>query len=290
MTPSAARSYNVSQATLEACMTVHTDEAFEFLVERLAVIPEHKGRFASNARSGTYGCDISIPQIAVAYWQPRDSTFDPSNLQEEQCQPFYDAAWDLCRIGVIRPGEPAPRGISKAQCFGEGYTITAFGRVWLQDAKNRPAIDPSRLSGVFLAFQDKFGQGYSQRATEAVRTYRTNNYLAACVMAGAAAESVLLAVAIAKDGESQVLRDYKTSSGRRRVTARVVSGVSGGIAAQFQAALQVLHHWRDDAGHGTMTTISEIEAFASLTQLLKLAQFASDHWEQLTDRNGGTEG
>ena len=30
-----------------------------------------------------------------------------------------------------------------------------------------------------------------------------------------------------------------------------------------------------------MTAISEIEAHASLTQLLRLAQFASDHWAAL---------
>jgi hypothetical protein len=33
----------------------------------------------------------------------------------------------------------------------------------------------------------------------------------------------------------------------------------------FEAGLQVLHYWRDDAGHGKATTINEIEAYASLT-------------------------
>jgi hypothetical protein len=40
--------------------------------------------------------------------------------------------------------------------------------------------------------------------------------------------------------------------------------VRAGIAGQFEIALQVLHYWRDDAAHGTMTAISEIEAHASL--------------------------
>jgi len=43
-------------------------------------------------------------------------------------------------------------------------------------------------------------------------TYRTSNYLASCVMSGAAAESILLAVAIAKvKSEQKVLAEYKSS-------------------------------------------------------------------------------
>jgi hypothetical protein len=42
------------------------------------------------------------------------------------------------------------------------------------------------------------------------------------------------------------------------------------------------HHWRDDAAHGMATTISEVEAYASLIQLLRLAQFCSDQWDDLT--------
>jgi hypothetical protein len=66
------------------------------------------------------------------------------------------------------------------------------------------------------------------------------------------------------------------------MTKLLTRGVTQSVAAQFETALQVLHYWRDDAGHGSMTTISEIEAHASLTQLLRLAQFASDHWDVLT--------
>jgi hypothetical protein len=82
--------------------------------------------------------------------------------------------------------------------------------------------------------------------------------------------------------QAKVLAEYRAASGRRRVTKLITAHVAGGIASQFETALQVLHYWRDDAGHGTMTAISEIAAHASLTQLLRLAQFASDHWVQLT--------
>jgi hypothetical protein len=208
---------------------------------------------------------------------------DAGYLEEEKLIPLYDAAWELCRIGVLRPGEFAPRGQSMARGFGDGYVLTKFGREWVKQASRRPIVDPSRLSQVLQTFSEHFGDGYAQRATEAVATYRTANYLASCVMAGAAAESILLALAVIKEkNETKVLDEYNTSGGRRRMTKLLTRGVTQSVAAQFETALQVLHYWRDDAGHGSMTTISEIEAHASLTQLLRLAQFASDHWDVLT--------
>jgi hypothetical protein len=118
--------------------------------------------------------------------------------------------------------------------------------------------------------------------TSAIRCHRNGNYLAACVLAGAAGESILLAVAIAKtQDEPKILKDYASAGGRGRVTKLVVSTLKGSVARTFEAALQVLHYWRDDAAHGMATTISEVEAYASLTQLLRLAQFCSDHWVEL---------
>ena len=101
-------------------------------------------------------------------------------------------------------------------------------------------------------------------------------------MAGAAAESILLAVAIAKSGDEQkVLKDYTGSGGRSRVTKTVVGQLGDALRRSFEAALQVLHYWRDDAAHGMATTIDEVEAYAALTQLLRLAQLCDDHWAEL---------
>src|SRR5262249_13150627 len=149
----------------------------------------------------------------------------------------------------------------------DGYSITEFGRDWLADPQRRAAGDPSRMSEIFASFEKKYGPGFGQRANEAIRCHRNGNYLAACVMAGAAAESILLAVAIAKVGdETKVLKEYQRAGGRANVTRLVTTGVSGSVARTFEAALQVLHFWRDDAAHGIATTIEEVEAYASLTQ------------------------
>jgi hypothetical protein len=203
---------------------------------------------------------------------------------EKYFRALHDSAWELCRIGVLRPGR-AERyiGVGASELSEAGYSITQSGRIWLKATAARPIVDPSRLGQALAKFSSRFGPGYSQRATEAVRTYRTCNYLSACVMSGAAAESVLLALAVGKvRDEGKVLAEYKSSSGRRRINDRVLEGISVGLQRQFEAAAQALHYWRDDAGHGTMTSIDEIDAHASLTQLLRLAQMASDHWTELT--------
>jgi hypothetical protein len=250
---------------------MHTEEAIEFLIQHLAA-----GR--DRRRSGP---DVYVADITGGYWSTRRENYRYDELEEQDFQPFYDAAWDLCRIGVLRPGI-AHKSIG-AYFTGAEFMLTAFGKAWLKDASQRPILDPSRLAGLLQNFAARFGGGYAQRATEAVRTCRTYNYLAACVMAGAAAESILLALAIAKaKDEGKVLSEYKSSNGRRNVTSRLLTGVTQGIADQFRLLLQVLHYWRDDAAHGTTTTISEIEAHASLTQLLRLGQLASDHWDKLT--------
>jgi hypothetical protein len=165
----------------------------------------------------------------------------------------------------------------------EGYSITGFGHKWLADPERRAYGDPSRWSEILLSFEPKYGSGFAQRAIEAVRCYRTRNDLAACAMAGAAAESILLAVAIAKVGdEAKVLNVYTGPRGRSSVTEQVVSGVKKSTTSQFEAALKSLHYWRDEAAHGKATTISDIESWASLIQLLQLARLCSDRWAELT--------
>src|SRR5438046_2820295 len=89
------------------------DEAFDVLVEHCAArsrqLAAATGRTVSIARGQTYGNDIWIPAIVQTHYQRNG--IDPNTLTEEQYLPFYDAAWELCRIGVLRPGPPAPQGM-----------------------------------------------------------------------------------------------------------------------------------------------------------------------------------
>ena len=89
--------------------------------------PSRRGGSAPKGKG--HGGDLWIPH--VGYWQSRP---DPVvELEDRQFQPFYDAAWELCRIGVLRPGEFAPRGwATDASSFsGDTFSITRFGREWL---------------------------------------------------------------------------------------------------------------------------------------------------------------
>jgi hypothetical protein len=56
----------------------------------------------------------------------------------EHFAPSYDAAWELCRIGVLRPGPFASMGVATMAGGGtystDGYSITELGRAWLADA------------------------------------------------------------------------------------------------------------------------------------------------------------
>jgi hypothetical protein len=261
---------------------MHFDDAYAVLIKYLAALPESKGRAARAAQAQGHGGDLWIPHVVQGYWQSRPEAAE--ELDDRHFQPFYDAAWELCRIGVLRPGEFAPRGwATDASLFsGDTFSITRFGRAWLREASQRPIIDPSRLAQVLQEFAGRFGGGFVQRATEAVKTYRTGSYLATCVMAGAAAESILLALAVAKVGdEAKVLLEYNTTGGRRRITRRIGASVSPTLASQLETALQALGHWQEGAGHSTMTAVSEVEAHMRLTDLLRLAQFAHDHWVEL---------
>ena len=261
-------------------MEIQAEEAFEFLVQHLANIPQNISRHSLAALRYAH---LYLPDIIPRYWQSRGSGGPHVDLTDAQYTVFYDSAWELARIGVIRPGRVAPRGMEQATDFGDHWSITKFGFEWLANASARPYLDMSRMSEVLASFVPKFGPGFGQRATEAVRTYRTANYLASCSMAGAAAESILLAVAIAKSGdEAKTLKTYEAAGGRARVTSSVVGQATSSVQRQFEAALQILHYWRDDASHGQQSTISEVQSYAALSELLRLAQYTSDQWSVLT--------
>jgi hypothetical protein len=154
----------------------------------------------------------------------------------------------------------------------------------VQTAAQHPPTDPSRFSEVVQPFISRFGEGFAQRAVEASRCYQTTNYLACCVMAGAAAESILLAVAIEKmaGNEGKVLNEYRVAHGRKKITDRITGGLQQGLRERFVTASSILNFWRDEAAHGTRTTITAVQAQFSLAQLLQFAQLTTDNWDTLT--------
>jgi hypothetical protein len=272
--------------------SVHIDDAIEYIVRCLArrfqLSPSAVTLTAPAApyQGGTQ-YDIEIKYVACEYWGSRGVSMGEGQTRQEgdlYLRPFFDAAWYLCRIAVLRPGETSPStGIRGPGWNGDGFSITAFGREWLADSAKRPPTDPSRLLEIVQPFAVRFGPGFLQRGAEASSCYRTGNYLACCAMTGAAAESILLAVAIAKIGdEEEVLKEYRSSQGRRNITGRVVANVPKHVKDQFTDMTGMIHYWRDESAHGTHTTIGEAEAYITLSQLIRFAHLADDHWATLT--------
>src|SRR6266851_1725423 len=198
---------------------------------------------------------------------------------------FYEAAWNLCRRGVLRPGIKALGAQSAGE--GDGYSVTSLGRSWIAQGVSAPILDePTRLGHLFGSLSTHLGRGFLQRANEAARCHAFGCYLGCCAMCGAAAESILLAVAVAKSGdEASTLRIYHTAQGRRKVTEGIIAQAREGIAGPFRSATGLLSYWRDEAAHGLASEISEIEAHEAIGRLLRFAQFAHENWAELTSSN-----
>jgi hypothetical protein len=195
---------------------------------------------------------------------------------------FYDAAWDLCARGVIRPiaYEIEDRGTSRL--VGHLFAITAFGQAWLTGAKEDLAVpsEYGRFATLLAVFADDYGPAYWARSQEALRCYQAQCYLACCTMSGAAAEAILLALTIRRVGdESKVLAEYQRARGRDWLVNQLKSGQNAEVHRQVELFADLLKYWRDTAAHGADTAIHEAEAFTALLLVLRFAQFAADRGE-----------
>ncbi len=261
------------------------DDAIQFLISFLR-------RPATPQAAAEYGYDVYIPRVCRAYAQEVENVpiQNPHDI-EVRIAPlssvFYEAAWELCRRGILRPSvRRQGEQITDGGSGGDGYSITTIGRAWLADTEHNVfvPVEPARVAELFGRFRARFGEGFFQRAQEAVKCYSSTAYLACCVMCGAAAESVLLHLAIQKTGdEAAVMRTYRSASGRRRTEDTIVQGITSPLAATFRNLTDLLNYWRDNASHGTASEISEFEAYEAIARLLRFAQFASDHNTELTE-------
>ena len=238
-----------------------------------------------------YGYEIYLPNVIRAFLSEKDGAelrgYISDSSEGRAISPvFYEATWELCRRGIFRPGlKTIGLQATESGGSGDGYSITAAGRAWLEaaDESNFVSTEPSRFAKIAARFRDQLGDGYFQRAQEAARSHFATAYLASCAMSGAAAESILLRVAIAKEAdEKQVLQTYRSANGRKRVENLIVGQLRDPLASQFKSLMDLLKYWRDEASHGGVSDISEFEAYEAIARLLRLAHFVDDHWDELT--------
>lgn len=242
-------------------------------------------------RYTNYGYDLYIPTVIDAYL--RES--DPDNAErhwgssqwKELSPEFYAAAWDLCRRGIIRPGVRIMGAQATSEgSGGDGYSVTPFGRQWLDEDTYDAYIptEPGRFAEMLEPHRDRYGPGFYERSQEAVRCYGAHAYLACCVMCGAAAEAILLAATIAREGdEERVLSAYNSSQGRSRVETMLLGQARDRLKQEVLGFLALVKYWRDQASHGATANISDNEAFTSLALLLRFATYVDDWWSELTE-------
>jgi hypothetical protein len=175
------------------------DEAISILIELLQA-----------GRAGSYGYDLYPRRGAEeAAARMRLQPLQDQEVIRDLSPVFYEAAWELCRRGIVRPGvrRSGDQGVPEG-----GYSVTLAGRASLAalDPTTILLAQPGSLAAALTSYRQRFGDGFHQRALEAIKCRNMEAWLACCAMTGAAAESVLLALAIAKVGdEDQVLGAYK---------------------------------------------------------------------------------
>lgn len=258
---------------------IDQEDAFHIIVQHL-----REGRKSSYS---SYGYEFYLPNVIRDYLETvkKIPHHDADRYLPKLSPSFYAAAWELCRRGILRPGikaygqQATPDGSS-----GNGYTVTPLGREWFQKAGQYEyvPVDPGRFARLLDNFSQRFGPGFQERCHEALRCYNAQAYLACCAMCGAAAESIILALANRKIGDDvKVLRMYSASGGRGRIENLIIGKRDKPVQDEFRGYVSLLKYWRDIAAHGKPSGIQDPEAYTSLALLLRFAQFANDRWNEL---------
>ena len=249
-------------------------DAVAFLVDRLR-----------NGGACEYGYDLYVNNMVRRECDDLPNGSAKGQAQDLLSQKLADAAWELCVRGIVRPGV---RQMSGQVVEAGGYSITEFGKRWLKEPPTDSLIvaDSNRMTRILERTKPllgRFADAFYSRGVEAYRCYQAHAFLATCVMAGAAAESILLAVTVAREGdEEKVLKTYGSSQGRSRVEQMLLGQATKPIKHQMAGFLGLLKEWRDDAGHGAPTTVSADEAATALDLLTRFAVYVEKHWSTLT--------
>lgn len=198
--------------------------------------------------------------------------------------PFHDAIWELCGRGIARPAL-VQGGDREIRFTGLEFVLTAYGEQWVSQLSPLEVIpsEHGRFATLLASYASRFGPAYHSRSQEALDCYQAHAFLACCALCGAAAEAVLLTLAIAKSGDRDAtLQEYRRTNGRTRIENALTAGQNSFVQTQLTSFTALLKYWRDDASHGSETRLSEQEAFTSMLLLLRFATFSNERWTELT--------
>lgn len=106
-----------------------------------------------NGRAGSYGYDLYARTGAEAAARQRHPhEHYPEMALRELSPTFFEAAWELCRRGIVRPGVRR----SGEQAVEEGgYSLTVAGRAALANLDNATILiaQPGSLAATFNGYQ-----------------------------------------------------------------------------------------------------------------------------------------
>jgi hypothetical protein len=235
----------------------------------------------------TYGFDVFLPNLITNYLSSNGIERDQQGQFKHRIAPiFLNAAWEMCLRGILRPSwsnlnDQHPTGP------GYGYSYTEEGRKWLQDpALGAVLYSTGRMGELFAQYRARFGDGYHERAQESLRCYSARAYFGCCAMCGAAAESILLKLAIQKlNDEEKALQIYHGRQGRKELKDKVLElgQKPEGIRNELGAGFTILSYWRDDAAHGSALNVTSTQANVAMQMLCLFALAADKHWDYLTN-------
>lgn len=239
-----------------------------------------------NQRSAAFGYDLAPVKVAQdVSWELSGGNRDLHNQRNDSVawsSLFFEAAWELCRRGIVRPGVT---GTGKQATSDGGYSLTTSGRAYIESLDDTALllVQPGALAAALAQYANRFGAGFLQRSQEAIRCRNAEAWLACCSMVGAAAESVLLALAISKTGtEDVVLAEYSKMGGRQKVVNMVVGQSAGHVQSTLKSFAGIVSLWRDEAAHGKASLLDTANADEALRQLLHMCQWVSKEWDALT--------
>jgi hypothetical protein len=258
------------------------DDAIQFLIRyiRSGQAAEHQ------ASRATYGYEIYIRAVLAAYLiekgaSPGGTIWGAVEGAAPKLSPIFGtAAWTLARRGILRPGTTHLATQSTDEGGGWGFSVTPVGKEWIAAAPGVDylPIEGGRFGRLLAERGEQFGGGFVERSQVAVRAYDAQAYLACCSMCGAAAESIILRLAVDKTGdEAATLKDYEAGGGRGRVERKLIGSLPSSLQAEFRRYTDLLKHWRDSASHGRAIHMTEAEAFGALILLLRFTIFAAEH-------------
>jgi len=236
-------------------------------------------RSGAKSEYSSYGYEVYVPNLLYKIAGAHNK-----NEVTALSRVFYNAAWGLCRRGILRPGAIEYGGQTTEDGQTGGFTITPFGREWLSEADEDDFVptEPERFAALMADFQPRFGNGFHSRTQEAIRCYGAHAYFACCSMAGAAMESILLAIAIEKTQDPEkALSQYLASGGRGRIWNLIFGQAPERLRKDCEPLFHVLSYWRDASSHGSSNSVSANEAYTALAMLLRFCNIVNDRWDEL---------